>query len=532
MGLILATLGGAALYTTSAEAKPAKATHAKKPSPAKKPAPPKHRAPSKKPAASRKAAPTPEPPVEPITLSLDVRRETLGNGLRVVLNRDVSAPTVAVTVGYGVGSRDEQRGRSGFAHLFEHMMFQGSRNVAKGDHMALISSHGGTADATTSADRTYYYNVVPSSELALALWLEADRMKSLEISSVNFENQRKVVQEEYRMRVSNAPLGPARHRLFELVYQGYFPYEHAPIGSMEDLDAARLEWARDFHARYYTPSNAVLTIAGDFEPAEAMRLVRKYFDGVSGPPASPYQDPPFPEQTSQRTAVVQDDNLRTPGILYGWPTPPYRSPDHYALELAAVILGGGESSRLGQLLVHDRGLAQQASAWLDRRRGSDIFTLQVLLAEGAKPAAVEKLIEGEIQRLSPTDAELARAKRRVKSSFVFGLGSNLARAKTLGLYEAWFGDPSLVNSELSHYLGVTKEDIVRVTRQHLSPTKRSIVEAYPMRSVEPPSPAQRRRGNAAAPAAKPAPPAAKAHAPVKGAHKAIKPSPTKKGAKR
>jgi zinc protease len=439
------------------------------------------RAPS--PAAPRERAKAEQPSAAtPIELNLVIQRATLDNGLRVVLNPDHTSPTVAVAVTYNVGSRDEQRGRSGFAHLFEHMMFQGSRNVDKGEHARLVSSHGGVLNGTTDSDRTNYFEILPASELALGLWLEADRMKSLNVSEANFENQRKVVQEEYRMRISNAAYAPSFIRIEELVYQGYFPYEHDASGSMADLDGAKIEWVQDFHARHYGPNNAVLSIAGDFQPEEAMRLVHRYFDGATKAPVTPFEDIPFPEQTSQRTAVVRDDNARTPAVLYGWAIPPARSVDHYPLELAALLLGGGESSRLHQLLLRDKALVQEISASAEARRGPDLFTIDAKLADGAKVGDVEKLLEGEIKALAtrgPTDAEMEKARRQIQAGLVLSLQSNLARAARLGEYEVYFGDARLLNGELPRYLAVTKEDIKRVTAQHLGPTRRSIVETYP-----------------------------------------------------
>ncbi|HEY2735038.1 MAG TPA: pitrilysin family protein, partial [Polyangiales bacterium] len=201
-------------------------------------------------------------------LKLDVRRAKLDNGLRVVLSPDHTSPTIAVDVIYDVGGRNEERGHAGFAHLFEHMMFQGSANVARGEHFKLVTSHGGTLNGTTSEDRTNYFEMLPQSELPLAIWLEADRMRALDISQSNFENQRKVVQEEFRMRVSNAPYVPAEIRLDSMVNQGYWPYEHPAIGNMQDLDAAQLDWVRAFHDQYYAPNNAVLAVSGDFDPDE------------------------------------------------------------------------------------------------------------------------------------------------------------------------------------------------------------------------------------------------------------------------
>jgi zinc protease len=421
----------------------------------------------------------------PIELKLDLRRATLANGLRVVVNVDHTSPTVAIAVVYDVGSRDEERGRSGFAHLFEHMMFQGSRNVPKGDHFRLVSGHGGVLNGTTNSGRTNYFEVLPENELALGLWLEADRMRSLDVSQQNFENQRKVVQEEYRMRVSNVAYQPSSFRLEELVYQGYWPYEHPTIGSMADLDAAQLPWVQAFHASHYGPNNAVLAVAGDVDPDAAMALVHRYFDAVPRITVAPFQDPGLPEQTSERTAVMKDDHARTPGVLLGWAIPPARSADHYALDLAGAILADGESSRLYQLLVRDRALAQGVSAGTGQRRGPDLFQIDATLAAGAKPAEVERLIEAEIQALAtrgPSDAELIKARRQVEAGVVFGLQANLSRARRIGEFELYFGDARQLSSELPRYFAVTRDDIKRAAARYLGPTRRTVVETYPTES--------------------------------------------------
>src|SRR5262249_14021505 len=257
------------------------------------------------------------------------------------------SPTVAVDVMYDVGSRNEERGHSGFAHLFEHMMFQGSKNVARGEHFQLVIGHGGTLNANTSSDRTNYFEMLPQSELALALWLEADRMKTLDVNQKNLDNQRAVVEEEYRMRVLNAAYVPSALRLEELVFKGYWAYEHSMIGVMEDLEAAKLEWVRAFHDAYYAPNNAVLAISGDFEPDRAAELVTKSFGDARRQPNIPkYAPGAVPEQTAPRTETMDDPHARLPMIREAWPIPPDRDPDHYPLELAAMILADGESSRL------------------------------------------------------------------------------------------------------------------------------------------------------------------------------------------
>ena len=485
------------------------------------------------PAAKASAAPAVE--AGEVAVALQIQRATLENGLRVVLNPDHTSPTIAVAVAYDVGSRNEEHGKSGFAHLFEHMMFQGSKNVEKGGHFRLISAHGGQLNGTTNADRTNYFEMLPENELALGLFLEADRMKSLDISEANFENQRKVVQEEYRMRVSNSAYAPSEIRLEELVYQGYWPYEHSTIGSMADLDAAKLDSVGDFFAHHYGPNNAVLSIAGDFDPAQAMVLVHRYFDGAAKIAATPFETVVFPEQTSQRTAVVKDDNARTAGLFYGWAIPANRSADHYALEIAAYLLGQGESSRLHQLLVRDKEAALTASAGTGDRRDADIFTINVKLAEGRKTADVASLVEAEVKTLStrgPNDAEIEKARRQIQTGLVLSIQSNGARARRLADYELFSGDATRFNGELAKYLAVTKDDVKRVVARYLGPTRRSIVETYPSESVG--SADAKKEAVAPKAAAAGAPKPAHAASPPKGKKaaakdaKAKKPAPTSK----
>jgi zinc protease len=427
------------------------------------------------------AAPTP-------ALKLDVRRTKLPNGLRVVLSVDPTSPTIAVDVMYDVGARNEERGHSGFAHLFEHMMFQGSANVPRGDHFQLVVGHGGTLNANTSSDRTNYFEMLPQSELPLALWLEADRMKSLDISQKNFENQRAVVKEEYRMRIENAAYVPAELRLSEMVFQGYWPYEHAAIGSMADLDAAQLDWVRAFHGAYYAPNDAALAISGDFDPDEAMKLVTRYFGDAKAQPEIPkYAPGPLPEQTAFREAMVEDAHAKLPAILEAWSIPPSREPDHYALEMAGLLLSDGESSRLHQSLVRDKGLAIEVDAGTANHRGPDVFEISVKLSGKAAVPQIQKLLDAQIDALArtgPTDAEMTKLQNRISSHFLFGLQSNQARAAQLAAFELYWGDASLVNTELARYLAVTREDIKRVAARYLTPSRVNRIEIRPALSAD------------------------------------------------
>jgi zinc protease len=438
--------------------------------------------------SARSAGATPKAPADgPLEVNLAIQRVTLENGLRVVLNVDRSSPTVAIAVTYDVGSRDEAKGRSGFAHLFEHLMFHGTRNLPKGELERLVLGRGGFLTAVVHHDFTNYYMALPANELALALWSEADRMRGLVVTAEAFEAERRVVQEELRLRVSNAAFGLSPIRLEELVYQGFFPYEHPPIGSMADLNAASIDDVKRFYDAHYGPNKAVLSISGDVDSDEAMELVHRYFDRVPRIEAAPPPTVELQEQTNQRTAVLKDDHAATPGVLYGWAAPPADHADRYALELAAIVLGGGQSSKLHDGLVRAKPLARRASASLDARRGPSLFAIDVTLSEGARMGDVEKLIEAEIKSLGargPTDAELQKARRMAQAKFVLGLQWNRDRAIALGKAELFYGDARRLNTELARYFAVTKEDIASAVTKHLGPTRRTIVETYPAASAE------------------------------------------------
>ncbi|WP_437528571.1 insulinase family protein [Sorangium sp. So ce726] len=421
------------------------------------------------------------PAEAPLELALPVERITLKNGLRVVLSPDERSPTVAVAVTYDAGSRDEPSGRSGVARLVMDMMARGSRSLAAGEPQRLVAERGGELHVEADVDRTTFTAALPANELALALWIEADRMKAPAPSAEGFEAQRRDALER-RGAVLGAAHGQGAIRLRELVFQGYWPHEHPALGEADDLAGAELSWARDFHAAHHGPNRAVLAIAGGFDAGAAKALVHEYFDGIPAVSAAPFKDVPFPEQTSQRTGVVRDSAARAPSILYGWAVPPPEHPDHHALAVAASLLGRGESSRLEALLVVNKAVARSVRVAIDGHRGPDLFSIDVRLAEDARVGDVEKLIEGEIRALAtagPSQAELTRARRLLQSAFVAGLADAGARARALGEHELLFGDAAHLNGELARYFAVTREDVQRVAREHLGPTRRTIVETYP-----------------------------------------------------
>lgn len=416
-------------------------------------------------------------------LTLAIERFTLDNGLRVVLNPDDTLPAVSVAVVYDVGSRNEQLGRSGFAHLFEHMMFQGSRNVEKGEHFKLIAARGGKANGTTNKDRTNYFQTLPPNELELALWLEADRMGSLAVNQANFENQRAVVTEEYRMRYSSRAYALGYHRLHQLVFQGYWPYEHPTIGFLEDLDTARFSWLKRFHEAYYVPNNAVLAISGAFEPEEAERLVNKHFASLRPNPNLPRFDPPLQAtQTSERLSVIVDANAKTPAAYYGFRIPPANTREHRALELVTRVLTGGESSRLHQSLVIEKAAAQSVASWTSFHRGPDALTIRLIVSPMSSIDKAQHWLDGELKRIrsiGPSAGELRKARVGIQASILRLLETSRGRATALGRFETFWQDATLLNGELTAYDDITPSEVRQVAAKYLLDTRRSIVEVYP-----------------------------------------------------
>ncbi|MDB4928344.1 MAG: putative zinc protease [Myxococcaceae bacterium] len=421
-------------------------------------------------------------PVHAEELPVPVQSERLANGLRVVLSPDHTSPTVAIEVFYDVGARVEEPHHSGFAHLFEHMMFQGSANVGKGEHFRLITARGGDLDGRTNQDRTHYADTLPASELGLGLFLEADRMRSLAITRENFEIQRQVVMEERRQSYENRAYALSFLRRDELAYRGYFPYEHGTLGLMADLEGASLDEVRAFHDRFYTPGNAVIAVAGDFEPAQAMALVRQYFDPIPARPAADWQSPPYEAQRDERHESITDAHATAPGLHVAWHIPLRRTPDHYALDMLATVLGSGRSSRLYRQLVRDHEVARSVEVDTEGHRGPDIFTLWCVLAAGHTGDEARAIIDAQLDdvaRHGVTARELERARNLTRREFVFGLQSNLTRARRLAVYELYDHNATLVRTELDRYLEVTAADVRRVAGQYFAPSNRTILDVLP-----------------------------------------------------
>lgn len=407
---------------------------------------------------------------------------TLENGLEVILVEDHSAPTVAVSVWYHVGGANDPAGRSGFAHLFEHMMFQGSQNVDKGEiDRQIVAAGGDTPNAYTSIEHTSYYLVVPSNQLPLALWLEADRMGALDVSQENLDNQAAVVIEELNQRVTNSPYGEAIQQLFTLPYE-YAPFQKRVIGSVENIDAATLEEVTAFHDTYYAPNNATLVIAGDINPEQARELVEKFFGGVPAraePPVLPDYTPA--PRTEPQLVTSYDPLANVPAVLMGYNAPPRGSADYAAVDILNRILGVGNSSRLAVALV-DTGEALAAETGLDGNRGPSLFYVILVPNVGKEPAAIEAKYYAEVQRIiddGVSEDELAKAINGLRSQRIVSLETALDLAESVQAANFYLGDPQQLFTEIDSYTKVTVADIQRVAKEYLAPERRTVITVIP-----------------------------------------------------
>ncbi len=435
-----------------------------------------------------------------------IRQFTLANGLRVILVEDHAVPVVSIALYYDVGSRNEKEGRTGFAHLFEHMMFQGSENVPKAAHFQYIFNAGGTMNGTTSTERTNYYETLPASHLALALWLESDRMRSLKVTQENLDNQRNAVQEEKRLRYDNQPYVNAFLRINELIFKNP-ANAHSTIGSMEDLDAATIDDVREFFRIYYAPNNAVLTIVGDFEESEAKALITKYFDGVPSQPAPPAVDTSEPEEVARTQEIFNDKLAPAPAFVLGWKIPPRRTPEFYALSLAADLLFEGDSSRLYQKLVKGDESVVSIQGGIDERRGPSAWYIFALPKPGEEPAAIRNQIFEEISSLStsgPSPEEMEKLRNSLRNDVVRGRQSTMYRAQRLAEYALYDGDPTLFDSELDQYLAITPEQIRDAVGKYLDVDNRVVLDIVPAPTDESVAASPQPQGETIQPAA-PAP---------------------------
>jgi zinc protease len=405
----------------------------------------------------------------------------LKNGLRVIVSEDHTAPTVSVAVNYNVGSADEKARRTGFAHLFEHMMFKGSENVGSGEHFALVFGNGGDMNGTTNADRTVYYETLPANQLELAIFLEADRMHSLDINKANLDNQRNAVQEERRLRVDNQPYGQTFEKTGEQAYDNP-AYKHSVIGSMEDLNAASVDDVATFFKTYYAPNNAVLSIVGDVDTKKTMALIEKYFAVIARQPDTKRPDLTEPPHTAERRSTLQDPLAKLARVDVAYIIPPAGSPDSSALDVLSDVLSSGRSSRFNQVIVREKQLATNVGVFSPDSRGPGLFQLSATVAPGKNPADVEAALYDEIDKVKTgpiADWEIEKAHNSARRNQAGAATSTLTRAIQLGEYALFYNDPNLINTRTGKVLKVTAADVQRVAAKYLTKENRSVIVSIP-----------------------------------------------------
>jgi len=405
----------------------------------------------------------------------------LRNGLRVIISEDHSAPVYTIVVQYNVGSRDERKGRTGFAHLFEHMMFKGSENVGQNEHPYLIFMNGGSMNGTTSKDRTMYYGTLPANQLDLGLFLEADRMRSLEITKENLENQRNAVQEERRSGVDNQPYGKTFEAIDDLAHDN-FAYEHSVIGSMADLSAASVDDVAAFFKMYYAPNNAVIGIVGDVNAKTTLAKIEKYFGAIPRQPSPPAVDTSEPLQREERRLTLEDGLARLSRIDMAYRIPPSSSPDDDAIAVLVTILSGGRSARFYESIVRQKQLSNGVSAFSGESRGPRLFRIGGTVLPGKTLTELETAIDAEIERLKAepiADWEIEKARTSARRAFVGSLGSSLSKAIALSQDALFYDQPDRINSREERMARVTAADVQRAARQYLVKTGRTVVLTVP-----------------------------------------------------
>ncbi len=415
--------------------------------------------------------------------------EHLANGLRLIVAEDHLAPVAAVNIWYDVGSKHEQPGKTGFAHLFEHVMFQGSRNVGKAEHIALVQAAGGTMNGTTWLDRTNYFETVPSHQLELALWLEADRMGTLldALSQENLDNQREVVKNEKRWSYDNRPYGSWNEKLQAHLFPPDHPYHHSTIGSMEDLDAASLDDVQAFFRTWYAPNNAVLSVVGDVDPGQVRAWTERYFGPIPANPSIPgLGDLSLPATLGGERRETVPDKVPLPRIYVGFRAPAFGDPRMDALDVASQILAGGKGSRLHKRLVRQERIAQDVSLFtLGFVGGASITAGWATVRPGVGIERVERAFHEELERLATepvSDDELARARALIEADELGALSRVEERADRLSMYATLFDEPERINRTLARYLSVSAMDIQEAAAATLRPDNRVVLTYVPEQS--------------------------------------------------
>ncbi len=406
---------------------------------------------------------------------------TLENGLHVILHQDKSTPIVAVSVMYHVGSKNENPERTGFAHFFEHLMFEGSANMERGDFDKHVQNAGGDLNANTTFDRTYYYEMLPSNQLALGLWLESERMLHAKVDEKGIETQREVVKEERRQRIDNQPYGSILEETFKRAYQVH-PYKWPVIGSMAHLAAAEEADYKQFYDDFYVPNNAVLSIAGDIDMAEAKTLINKYFAPIPKSPKPVYRPRVVEPNIATEIRDTIFDNIQLPAVIQAYRIPAQGTKDYYAVDMVSRILSNGESSRLYKSLVDEQQKALFVGNFPLALEDPGLSLSFGITNMGVSVEELEKAMDAEVEKVQEeliTEKEFEKLRNQIESEFVTNNGRVAGIAESLATYHMFFGDANLINTEIDRYLAVTREDIMSAARRYLVKNNRVVLYYMP-----------------------------------------------------
>lgn len=402
----------------------------------------------------------------------------LKNGLTVILHIDRTAPTAMTYLLYKVGSKDEVTGRTGFAHFFEHLMFEGTKNIERGRIDKLVTAAGGVLNASTSFDQTDYFFKIPINQLKLALWIESERMMHLVIDSLGIETQRKVVKEELKQRYEGRPFGTLQDNLFKNTFKGT-PYEWTPIGVAQDINRASREEFIDFHSKYYLPNNACLVVGGDLDVPATKKMIEDYFASIPAGPAPAPAKVVIPVQTEPRSMTVKEDMTPLPCLIESYVTVDNQHPDAYALDMLGTVLSGGRSSRLYQRLVDKDQLAIQAGSFPFALDKTGMFAFFAIANRGVEIQKMKDAIREELEKVQKngiTEEEFLKTRNQKESEFVGGLTNLDSKLRKLAQYSLFLGKTGLINEDFKRYMAVTRDDIKRVASTYLTPTRKNTVE--------------------------------------------------------
>ncbi len=406
---------------------------------------------------------------------------TLPNGLTVILHQDKTAPVVAVSALYHVGSKNEDTARTGFAHFFEHLMFEGSENIKRGEFDKYTSNAGGYNNANTSQDRTYYFELFPSNQYALGLWLESERMLHAKIEDVGVNTQKEVVKEEKRQRIDNQPYGSIIGEIFKRAFSVH-PYKWQPIGSLEHLSRAKLSDFKDFYKTFYVPNNCVLSIAGDIDLPQIKKQIQDYFGsiprGTRPIPRPSMQEPPLGAEVRD----IIEDNIQLPAVIQAYRSPKQGSDEYYAFNVLSTLLSGGNSSRMNKAIVDEKQLAVQAGAFNYALEDAGLFITFGIANMNVKPEDLEKEIQAVIDGVKDKlvgEREFVKVKNQITTDFVTKNATMAGIAETLANYQVYFGDANLINTEIERYNKVTREDLMEVAKKYLTKDNRVVLYYVP-----------------------------------------------------